>query len=258
MTPEPLTVSTEMRLSAAMRLMEEHGVRHLPVVEEERLLGVLSDRELMKATGWLEPAVMNDLELTTHLVRDVLRPMPLTVGPATELHEVADRLAHWGIGCTPVVEEGRMVGMITETDVLREFVEGLREGEISADKDPPLSAHMTRSPRTIDPTTQVETLANLFDTEDFRHLPVTDGDRLLGIVSDRDVRMAAGRGLPEDTPAAELIAGELYSLAPGATLSEAAGLMVRHKVSAVPVEELGLLQGIVTSTDVLEHCARVL
>jgi CBS domain-containing protein len=259
MTPEPLTVSMDTLLSAAMRTMEEHGVRHLPVVSpEQRLLGLVSDRELMKATGWLGPSVLAELEPTNRSVKDVLQSMPLTVCPDTELRDVAERLAHWGIGCTPVVGDDRLVGMITETDVMREFVEARRQGTLPSGQDPALSECMTRAPKTIDPSTPVGNLADLFDSEDYRHLPVTDGDHLVGIVSDRDVRMVAGRGLAEDTPVSELIAGELFSLRPRATLSDAAGLMIDHKISAVPVAELGLLEGIVTSTDVLVHCAHVL
>jgi CBS domain-containing protein len=259
MTPEPLTVPVDTPLRAAVELMEEHEVRHLAVTgADARLLGIVSDRELMKATGWLQPAVMEELEIPLRTVREVLQPMPFTVSPDDDLHVVTERMLRWGIGCTPVVEDGHLIGMITETDLLREFVEGRRQGTVTPEDDPRLSKKMTRVVHTIDPTDRVEAVASLLETEDYRHLPVTDGDHLLGILSDRDLRMVAGRGLPEETPVAEIIADEVFSLRPGDSLSDAAELMVSHKISAVPVAELGLLQGLVTSTDIVAHCARVL
>jgi len=259
MTPEPLAVSIDTPLRTAVDMMEEHQVRHLAVTgADARLLGIVSDRDLMKATGWLQPAVMDELEMPVRTVREVLQPMPFTVSPDDDLHVVSDRMVRWGIGCTPVVQDGRLIGMITETDLLREFVEGRRQGKVTPEDDPPLSKKMTRALQTVDPTDRVETVASMLETQDYRHLPVTDGDRLLGIVSDRDLRMVAGRGLPEDMPVAEILADEVFDLRPGASLSDAADLMVKHKISAVPVAELGLLQGLVTSTDIVAHCARVL
>lgn len=258
MTPDPFTVSGDTLLGDAVALMEEHRIRHLAVVHDGLLIGVLSDRELMKATGWLTSHVMEDLELEPGTVRDVLRPMPLTVAPEDDARRVAERLVHWGIGCTPVVEKGRLLGIITETDLLRVFVERRRAGELGDAADPPVSACMVRDPDTIDPTAQVAYLADYLDSADYRHLPVTDGERLLGIVSDRDVRMAVGRGMTEDTPVSEIMARDPVTIGPDEPVSRAAELMRQNRFSALPVEEEARLMGLITSTDVLEHCARVL
>lgn len=114
MTRQPLTVQRHKTVAAARRLMGEHKIRHLPVVDEaERLVGVVSDRDLqfLETLGTLDPehAIIDDI-----MIRD-----PMHFSPSTPLSEVARAMADAKIGSVVIVEEGKVVGVFTTIDALR-------------------------------------------------------------------------------------------------------------------------------------------
>ena len=79
MTPDPLTLTADADLDSAMQLMDEHDVRHVPVMEDDRLVGVLSDRDLLSATGWIPAAERADEG--PRVVRELLGARPVTSSP---------------------------------------------------------------------------------------------------------------------------------------------------------------------------------
>ena len=87
-----------------------------------------------------------------------------------------------------------------------------------------------------------------------RHLPVLGHGRLVGILSDRDLRRATGRGRPDDYPVDELMTPRPASIGPNRPVSEAARWIVESHASALPVVADCELVGIVTSLDLLDHC----
>lgn len=121
MTKEVITIAPSSSIGAAIALMREHGFRRLPVVEDDRLIGIVTDRDLRQATN--SPLVLrekwySDFLLEAIKVRSCMTPDPITVAPSTPLIEAARRLRQHKIGGLPVVVEGHVVGMITVTDML--------------------------------------------------------------------------------------------------------------------------------------------
>jgi len=109
-----VTVAAATTLAQANRTMQEHGIRHLPVLEGERLVGVVTDRDLRLATSSLAPA-----PLPAHTpVSDVMSRPPETADPGDPVEDAARTMRQKKIGCLPVVEEGRVVGIITGLDLL--------------------------------------------------------------------------------------------------------------------------------------------
>ena len=106
---------------------------------------------------------------------------------------------------------------------------------------------MTRSVVTIGPETPRSEIQRLMHEQSIRHLPVLDGGRLAGIVSDRDVRSAAG----SLTSARRLMTPNPVTATPDTRVEHAARLMLEHRFGAVPVVEAGVVVGIVTYTDLL-------
>ena len=104
--------------------MAEHRIRHVPVISADGLVGVISDRDVREALpspigpdGAAEYAAAMD-----HIaVWKVMAEQVITVTPRTPLAQAAHLLADRKIGCLPVIEAGRLVGIVTETDVLRAF-----------------------------------------------------------------------------------------------------------------------------------------
>ncbi len=91
-----------------------------------------------------------------------------------------------------------------------------------------------------------------------RHLPVTEGPTVLGMISDRDLRAVLGRALPATTPVPEFMTTDVQTVAPDDDVAHAAELMAELKIGGLPVVERDALVGMITVTDLLEHCASVL
>jgi acetoin utilization protein AcuB len=109
---------------------------------------------------------------------------------------------------------------------------------------------MNRRVVTVAPDATVAEARRLLDERRIRHVPVVAGGRVVGLVSDRDVRSAA-RGDPECTRVADIMTRDVLTVSPGARVEEAARLMLAHRIGGLPVLERGELIGIVTTTDLL-------
>jgi acetoin utilization protein AcuB len=126
MTPNPRTIGEHDRLERARELMDAGGFRHLPVVDAAgRFVGIVTDRDVREHFGHLR-----DTRVTAAAV-----DRPATIAPDDPIEAAAAVLLRRKIGGLPVVEgDERLVGMITETDVLRGLL-GWRPGEEAASSD---------------------------------------------------------------------------------------------------------------------------
>ena len=120
MTPTPETIATDLTLAQARERMFGLSARHLPVVENGELVGILSDRDISLAEG-----IGGDLARL--LVRQVMTVQPFTCGPNAHLHAVAAEMAAHKYGSAIVVDRdhpGHVVGLFTTTDALRALAHG--------------------------------------------------------------------------------------------------------------------------------------
>ncbi|HEX7476477.1 MAG TPA: CBS domain-containing protein [Polyangiales bacterium] len=114
MTKAPVSIQVDAELAAAVTLMQEHGIRHLPVLEGDRLVGVVSERDL----GVIESLVPEDWERI--VVAEAMTPSPFAVSAETPLAEVAKTMAERKYGCVVITGPGgALVGLFTTTDALR-------------------------------------------------------------------------------------------------------------------------------------------
>jgi CBS domain-containing protein len=112
---------------------------------------------------------------------------------------------------------------------------------------------MTSNPRTIETSTPVAEAARLMSSEDVGSLPIVEGERLVGMLTDRDitVRVVAEGMDPQSTTAGDVASRDVVSVDPQQQLDEALRLMAQHQVRRLPVvEEDGRLVGIVAQADV--------
>jgi acetoin utilization protein AcuB len=117
MTTQPVTVSSKTTVQEALRIIEQRKLRHLPVLDDqESLIGIVSEKDLLRADS--------GAPVERIMTRDVI-----TVTEYTALEEAARIMADHKISSLPVVRNGRLVGIITETDLFRIFLEllGARE-----------------------------------------------------------------------------------------------------------------------------------
>jgi CBS domain-containing protein len=251
MTSEPARVPAEASLDEAVLVMDEQQVRHLPVVSGREVVGVVSDRDLLELTGWLSKRQREVLEAPSGPVGAHTRKPPITIGPEDDLELALDVLLAERIGCLPVTVEGQLVGMITEMDLLSAYVSSCTARGKKRAHDPPVVECMTRPAQTISVSAPAEEAAELFVSRVIRHLPVVDGERLVGMLSDRDLRLELGRGGVEGLQVGELMTESPLTAAHHARLSTVADQMVRARIGAVPVLEEARLVGILCSSDVL-------
>jgi CBS domain-containing protein len=110
---------------------------------------------------------------------------------------------------------------------------------------------MTESPKTLGPTMTAEDAAGMMAQFDFGVVPVVDGARLIGLVTDRDlvVRVLAGRKDPADVKLGDIATGSLVTATPDMGIAEARGLMAEHRVRRLPVMKGDALVGVVSLGD---------
>lgn len=140
MRRDVVTVAPDTTLPAAIHRMGERGIRHLPVVEGDRLVGIVSDRDLKRAMGsgsGLERDERADW-LDRLCVAEFMTRAVLTIGPGFPVEDAARVMVRERISALPVTEAGRLVGIVTETDVLALFVRALGALEPSSRLDIPL------------------------------------------------------------------------------------------------------------------------
>ena len=122
-----------------------------------------------------------------------------------------------------------------------------------------ISDVMTPNPRGVDTTSPITEAVRIMKTEDVGSVPILEGDRLVGMLTDRDVaiRIVAEGKDPQATTVGEIASRDLVTVDPDQSLSEAERLMAEHQLRRLPVvEEDGRLVGIVAQADVAEHDAR--
>lgn len=134
MTPQPVVVSPDTPVLDALKILKERGFRRLPVMDGERLMGIVTRKDLKdampsKATTlsvWELNYLLSKLTVTEVMARPVV-----TAAEGEYMEDAALRLQEHDVGGMPVLNDaGRVSGIITITDVLRAFIEimGLREG----------------------------------------------------------------------------------------------------------------------------------
>ncbi len=131
MVKEVATLDINDELSLANDIMRLGRIRHLPVVDGPRLVGIISERDLFRsslaqALGYATKET-RDL-MKTLRIKDVMVTGVITIPPDTDVCEATKIMMQEKIGCLPVVEDNMMVGLITETDILMQYVRECGQG----------------------------------------------------------------------------------------------------------------------------------
>lgn len=115
MNPEIVSITSQARLVEARRLLDQHQIGHLPVVEQGKLVGLITDRDIRSASS---AAPLERGRVAEAMTREVI-----TVAPGTPVQEAAKLMVTHRIGCLPVLKGSVLQGIITETDLLNALVE---------------------------------------------------------------------------------------------------------------------------------------
>jgi acetoin utilization protein AcuB len=134
MTKKVVTVTAKTNIADAIKAMKEKNIKHLPVVDEShKVIGILSDRDIKEYTpskvSSFDVHELNYILFTTK-VKDIMKKKVLTAAPETAIEDAAMLMFDNNIGSLPVVEKGRLVGIISDRDLFRVLIDitGVRQG----------------------------------------------------------------------------------------------------------------------------------
>jgi acetoin utilization protein AcuB len=120
MTPAPHCIGAQQSLARAHEMMRHYRVRHLPVLDSGKLVGMVSQRDLYLVE------TLKDVDPKEVRVDEAMTQDAYTVGPTAQLGDVAANMAEKKIGCAVVVDGGHVIGVFSTTDALRALVQVLR------------------------------------------------------------------------------------------------------------------------------------
>jgi acetoin utilization protein AcuB len=113
MSKNPVTITPEESLAEAKHRMSKGLFRRLPVIEGDKLIAILTDRDLRKHEGYFDRTKVNA----------AMTANPVAIAPSAPVERAAVMMIRRAVGGLPVVENGRLVGIVTRTDLMRAFVD---------------------------------------------------------------------------------------------------------------------------------------
>jgi len=135
MTENPITVDRETSIFEAMEIMRENIIRRLPVVDEGRLVGIVTARMISEASP--SPGMSLSIHQVPYLietvkVKDIMVKNPITIPPDANFKDVLLLCQEKRIGALPVVDKGKLVGINTESEISHRWCEGVGRRQTAA------------------------------------------------------------------------------------------------------------------------------
>jgi len=260
--PRPLTVNDDDSVGLALQGMLWADVRHLPVLRDGLLAGIVSDRDLLAHKVRRGQGASSDLVGT-------MMSRPVIIGhPNMDLAQGTKLVLERRVGCLPILDGRALVGIVTRTDLLRASQPPEEAASGPHENQRRLAEIMRLRPVTAAAEDHLLDAVARMESHGIRHLPVVDGDgRLVGMLSDRDVRAAIGNVLRplnqrdavvriETTKVGDVMSRKPLTISEDATLGAAAASLADHRVGALAVVDEGMaLRGIVSYVDLLRAYA---
>ena len=234
-TYNPLAVSLPTTVDRLLEMMEQLHMHHFPVVDDGgRLVGILSEMDILLALHRRQSAaaVAEDEPLRA---QSLVSGKLVTIGRDASPRQALQLLLDHGIHSLPVLSDGRLLGIVTTSDFLREF----SYGELPFSRDA-VTGHLSPATEPLEPDTTLDAAEHVMETAGQPHLAVVQGGCPIGLLSRIDIVRARCRQpavtTRDDDPIHVAAAMRRPALLrPGQRLCEAAGLMIEHQLPAVIV-----------------------
>lgn len=126
MSPAPLVVTADQKPSEVRKLLHEHGIHHVPVVDGKRFIGLITTNDLLRVSfgdTYKQDERMVDALLDTMTTRQVMQEDILTIQKGEPVRRAAELLADGSFHSLPVLDGEELVGVVTSTDLIRELLE---------------------------------------------------------------------------------------------------------------------------------------
>jgi len=265
-----ISVHPHDRLDKAILLMEEYHIRHLPVIDARRPVGMISDRDLLIAVGWkLSPdrgaSTMPKAYNHPRQVREIMTRPALYIDADATVHTAARVMVRGHFHALPVLHGERVLGVVTSSDLLQTAVREFANTDALQTR---VSVYMHCDVVTAGPRDTIHLVAGQMHDAAIRHLPVVSDGVLIGILSDRDIRRACGIDQMEDaraesegrvyigaTEVIDILTPAPVTIDHNATARDAMIQLAKHRIGCLPVVECNRLVGLFSETDALHIIA---
>ncbi|WP_456474462.1 CBS domain-containing protein [Candidatus Pyrohabitans sp.] len=250
MTPEVVTIDKDRKLSDALGIMEKHRISRLVVVNEGKIVGIVTDKDILEVMGSSKYAnkLPSSLHVSTAMSRGVI-----TVGKDADVSEAARLMLSHRIKSLPVVNDGELVGIVTTTDLLKP----LQDSEEKVEKV------MTRRVITISPEDRAIHARRLMLDNGISRLVVIEEGNIVGILTERQLGRALGAfksaadskqvNRVRNMIVEDVMTQAVVTLSSDSTVGETSKLMLERGFSGIPIVDAGdNLAGIVTKTDLMK------
>ncbi len=266
-----IAIHPDDSIDHAIAHMEQHNFRHLPVVDRGRVLGLVSDRDLLRAVAMLrsEARVASSKgpsRVGATRVEQVMSTPAITVDAESPLESAAEIMLRENIRAVPLVYKDRLAGIVTETDFLKCYLDDRPMARKPGWRLAKVADHMSSPVITLAPNDTLIHAIKTMQSKRFRHLPIVQDDILVGIVSDRDMRRSIGslaieaedclaeeHRPPGQVTMNDIMTRDVRTTNTPATLAEVADTLVSLKIGSLPVLSDSKLVGIISESDLLRH-----
>ena len=253
MTTDIICIDKDVELKHVLNLMKKHNITKIPVVENKKLIGFVTDNIIAYKIGSIRkrgvPA--SRLHVSSVTEKNIER-----ISPDTEVKTILKKVGEPGPTMLCVEEDDNLVGVITKADLLP-----------LVDSKKPIKEIMKKKILFVSPDDRVIHARRIMINDNIARLPVVDHGNLVGIISDNEIAFALAE-IKKSVPLGkqkhrldELLVGEVMKTPaiwtqPNLTAIEAAKLMLKNNIGALPLLEHGKLIGIISRTDLLNTIPR--
>jgi CBS domain-containing protein len=249
MTTDVVVVDKDVNLRTVLKLMDKHDITKIPSLDNKKLVGVITDNIIAYKLGSIRKREISTSRLHASSVTDKEVDV---VSPDTDVEKVLQKVGEPGPTMLCVVDKEKLVGVVTKADLLP-LVKSTKL----------LKEVMQKQVYTVAPDDRVVHARRIMVDENVARLPVVDQGDLVGIVSDTEIAFALAKLKKSFSLGRqkhrldELLVGEIMKqpvvwTVPSMKVSEAAQIMMKKNIGALPLLENNTLVGIVTRTDVLK------
>lgn len=248
MTTKVIAVDKDESLKRVLDLMEKHGITKIPVLDDKKFFGLVTDNVIAYKLGSIRKRSVTASRLHASSVTE---KQVNTISAEDEVKNILKSVGEPGPTMLPVVEKGKLIGVVTKADLLP-----LVKSENQ------LHSIMQRKVRTVTPDDRVIHARRMMITEDIARLPVLEQKKLVGIISDIEIAFALAslkksfslgkqKHHLDELLVRDAMRTPVIWTAPFVTIADAAQIMMKHNVGALPVLDNDVLVGMVTRTDLL-------
>jgi CBS domain-containing protein len=252
MTSALVTVDKDRNLKDVLALMRQHNITKIPVTDEGRLVGVVSDGKIIDKLGREHN---RSIQTSTMHASSVMDKDFIVAHPDEAVDNLLADVGKPGLTMVPVVQGTKLVGIVTKANLLP-----------LVDSRASVSQLMKREVHSVGPEERLVHARRLLLDNDIARLPVVEGGKLRGVIAEYEIAEAFAdfkqadahvqRANIRDLQVGPYMRRDVVAIAPEASAKEAARLMMERNVGGLPVvDSRGTLQGIVTRTDLIRTFA---